>query len=276
MKLTLLVDLFFLVALVVGLCVLSTGTKRDKKTAGVVLVLLGALPLWDGAVMLAREYGRWEHGRVASAVVVGKVAADADEKPAKTGYRTRYERRRRVIDFFFTSKGHRFDDFLARLLLTGSLNGWRIQYRYACGTAGFCQPAEVVSREVWTDVRVGQPINVRFATAIPDPGRLDAARQWPTGVIKTAIGCVFGVLAGYLTGRLKVRQTFMSVPAVVTSVDPVTTGGGGWRIGFAYFSACGTACEGADVVYVTGIKLGDNCTAIYPAGQPLLGSLRLG
>jgi hypothetical protein len=79
-----------------------------------------------------------------------------------------------------------------------------------------------------------------------------------------------------LTGRLKSRQRFVTVSAVVTSVDPVTTGGGGWRIGFAYFSACGVACEGADVVYVPGLNSGDNCMATYPAGQPLLGSLRLG
>jgi hypothetical protein len=265
-----------LVFVLAGLYVLITGTKRDKKAIGLVFAFLAALPLWDGAVMLAREYGRWQDGRVAPAVLVGKVAADADEQSAKQGYRNRYARRRLLVEFLFTSDTYRFDDYLARLLLTGSLNGWRVQYRYPCGAAGFCERTDSVSRVVWTDVRIREAVKMRFATDIPDPGRLDADRQWPTGLIKIAIGSMLGLFAGYLTGRLKRRQRFVTVPAVVTSVDPVTTGGRGWRIGFAYFSACGVACESADVVYVPGLTPGDNCIAVYPAGQPLVGSLRLG
>ena len=254
---------------------LITGSKSDKKSVGLAFAFLATLALWDGTVLLAREYGRWQHGRVAPAVVVGKVAADADEKSAKPGYRNRYARTRLLIEFLLISNGHRFDDVLVRLLLTRSLDVWRVQYRYACGRSGFCDRTDLVSREVWTDLRIGQALNMRFATTIRDPGRLDPDRQWPAGVIKIAIGAILGLSAGYLTGRLKPRQKFVTVPAVVTSVDPVTTGGGGWRIGYAYFSACGVACESAEVVYVPGLKTGHDCMATYPAGQPALGSLRL-
>ena len=263
-----------LVFLLAGLYVLITGSRRDKKFIGSVFAFLAALPLWDGTVMLAREYGRWQHGLVTPAVLTGKVAADAEEKSPKPRYRNRYARRRLLIEFLLTSDGYRFDDYLARLLRTGTLNGWRVQYRYGCST-GFCEQTDFVSREVWTDVRVGQSVNMRSATDIRDAGRLDQDRQWPTGLIKVGIGGALAIFASYLTGRLKGRQKFVTVPAVVTSVEPVTTDGGGWRIGFAYFSACGMACESASVVYVPGIKTGDNCMATYPAGQPVLGSLRL-
>ena len=274
MELTSLLYAIPLAFLLAGLYALITGSKRDKKAIGFVFGFLAVLPLWDGTVMLAREYGRWQNGRVAPAMLVGKVAADTDEESPKHGYRNRYARRRLLVEFLLTSNAYRFDDYLARLLLTGSLNGWRVHYRYACGSGGFCERTDFVSREVWTDVRIGEPVNMRFATDIPDPGRLDQNRPWPIGVIKVAIGSMLGLFAGYLTGRLKGRQKFVTVPAVVTSVDPVTTGGGGWRIGFAYFSACGVDCEGADVVYAPGINPGDNCMVTYPAGQPLLGSFQ--
>ena len=264
-----------LVVLFAGLFALMTGNQREKRSIGLVFAFFAALPLWDGTVTLARERGRWQHGRVAPAVLVGKVAADADEKPQERSYRNRYARRRLLVDFLLTSDGYRFDDYLSRMLLTGSLNGWRVHYRYACGSGGFCEQTDFVTREVWADVRVGQPVNVRFATTISDRGRLDQHRQWPTGLIKVGIGGVLALFAGYLTGRFKRRQEFVTVPAVVTSVEPVTTGGG-WRIGFAYFSRSGVSCESVDVVYVPGIKPGDNCTATYPHGQPLLGSLRSG
>ena len=253
--------------------VLVTGSKRDKRFIGIVLAILAVLPLWDGVATLAREHGRWQDGRVASAVLIGRVAADADETPQKTGHRTRYERRRLLVDFLLTSDGYRFDDYMARLLLTGSLNGWRLHYRYACG-AGWCEQTDFVTREVWTGVRVGEQVNMRFAAALPDRGRLDSHRQWPTGVVKVGIACVLGLFAGYLTGRLKLRRKFVTVPAIVTTVDPVTSGGG-WRIGFAYLSTSGVAYESSDVVYVQGITPGDDCQATYPDGQPPLASLRL-
>ena len=275
MELTSLLSAIAIVFLLAGLYALITGSNKDKRAIGFLFAVLAALPLWDGTVMLARECGRWQHGRVAPAMLVGKVAADAEE-PQKTGYRNRYARRRLLVEFLLTSDAYRFDDYLARLLLTRSLNGWRVQYRYACGSAGFCERTDFVSREVWTDVRIGEAVNMRFATDIPDPGRLDQDPQWPTGLVKVAIGGMLALFASFLTGRLKGRQKFVTVPAVVTSVDPVTTGGGGWRIGFSYFSACGVACEGADVVYAPGINPGDDCMATYPAGQPSLGSLRVG
>jgi hypothetical protein len=164
-----------LVVALAGVFVLVTGSKRDKRFIGIVFAMLAVLPLWDGVATLAREHGRWQDGRVASAVLVGKVAADADETPQETGYRTRYERRRLLVDFLLTSDGYRFDDYMARLLLTGSLNGWRVRYRYACG-AGLCEQTDFVTREVWTGVRIGEQVNVRFATGLPDRGRLDQHR----------------------------------------------------------------------------------------------------
>jgi hypothetical protein len=45
------------------------------------------------------------------------------------------------------------------------------------------------------------------------------------------------------------------------------------RVGFAYFSTDGTAREGADEVYVVGVRPGDSCSAVYPENQPELGIL---
>lgn len=120
-------------------------------------------------------------------------------------------------------------------------------------------------------------MNVRVARDEDDRGRLDANPQWSMAIAKIAIGGALGLLAALLSGRLRLRpRTFVTVPAVVTAVEPITVGGKvQWRVSFAYFSADGTACENADEVYVSGVQPGDKCLAVYPADQPDCGILRL-
>jgi hypothetical protein len=252
-----------------------------KRTPGVgwafLLVIIAAFPLLDGGLLLFREYGRWQQGRVAPGVVVGKLSSTgADGSPTIGG--RRHWRASRSFPYVMTSDGFRLHDVLARMMLTGSPNAWIVEYRYPCASSGDCRQREAVSHALWSRIRVGQTVNVRSAKGQDDPGRLDDNPLWSTGLAKLAIGGTLGVLAGLVSGRLTLRRRrkYVTAPAVVTSVDPVTSGGEvHWRVGFAYVCPDGTACESTTVVYVSGLQPGDECIAVYPPSQPALATLRV-
>jgi hypothetical protein len=136
-----------------------------------------------------------------------------------------------------------------------------------------------VGHALWSDLQVGQTVNVRTANGQNGSGRLDGNPPWTTALARLAIGGTLALLAGVVSGRLtRRRRQFVTAPAVVTSVEPVVGGGGGghWRVGFAYLAPDGSARESEDEVYVSGVRPGDSCTAVYPPDRPDLGTLRLG
>jgi hypothetical protein len=97
-----------------------------------------------------------------------------------------------------------------------------------------------------------------------------------TALVKLAVGSLLGLLAAWLFGWLRrARPNYVTVPGVVTSVQPIPAGGKvHWRVGFAYFSADGIARESVDEVYVAGLQSGDSCTVVYPPDEPDIGTLR--
>ena len=241
-----------------------------------VLAIVAAFPLLDGGFLLAMEYGRWQQGRVAAGVVIGKLSSTGADGSRTIGG-SRHWRASRRLPTVVTANGFRFHDVLARMMVTGSPDAWILDYRYPCDSAGGCLRREGVSHALWSELRIGQSVNVRTAKGMNDSGRLDDNPQWSTALAKLAMGGMLGVLAGVVSGRLTLRRRkFITAPAVVTSVVPIPAGGKvHWRVAFAYFSADGTACESVDEVYVSGVQPGDTCTAVYPLEQPDLGTLRL-
>jgi hypothetical protein len=264
-------------AVMMGVLYAFISRKRTAaEGAAFVLAIVAAFPLLDGGLLLAREYGRAYQGRVAPGVIVEKLSTTG-EAGSRTIGRSRRWRRSRRFPTVVTSDGFLFHDVLARAILTGSTDAWVVDYRYPCDSAGACHQREFVSRAFWSELQVGRTVNVRSAKDQADRGRLDENPMWSTALAKLGIGGTLGVVAGLVSGRLtRRRRTYITVPAVVTAVHPVQAGGKvHWRVEFAYFAADGRACEGADEVYVPGVKAGDSCTAVYPSEQPDLGTLRL-
>jgi hypothetical protein len=263
--------------LLIGAYYVMIGRKRNPgEGAAFLLAIVAALPLLDGGLLLVREHGRWQQGRVASGVVVGKLSSTGADGSRTIGGRRRWRASRRM-PAVVTSKGFGIHDVLARLILTGSPDAWMVEYRYPCDSSGGCRQREVVSHALWSGLQIGQTVNVRTAKGQDDTGRLDENPQWNVALAKLAIGGTLGLLAALVSGRLaRRRPKFVTAPAVVTSVEPVTAGGKvHWRVGFAYLTAAGTPCESADEVYVSGLQPGDSCTAIYPPDHPDLGTLRV-
>jgi len=246
-----------------------------REGAAVVLVLVATLPLWDGGRVLAREYGRRQEGRVVAGVVVGKLSSTGEDGSRTIGTRRRW-RASRGMPTVVTSNGFQFHDVLARLAMTGSTDAWFVEYRYPCSSSRPCWQREEVSHALWSDLRIGQTVNVRTAKGQGGSGRLDGNPPWNTAVTKLAIGGTLAILAGFISGRMTRRRKYVTAPAVVTSVEAIGGGDDGhWRVGFAYLTKDGTACESADEVYVSGVHPGDQCTAVYPPDRPELGTLRL-
>ncbi len=255
---------------------ISRKTTRNESFA-FVLAIVALIPLWDGGLLLFREHGRSEQGRVAPGVVVGKLSSTG-ENGSRTIGGSRRSRTSRGVPALVTSHGFAYHDVLARMILTGSMDAWFIEYRYPCEASRGCFQREEVRYDLWSELRPGERVNVRTAKYQDDSGRLDGNPRWGTALAKVGIGGTLGLLAGVLSGRGKVRRRkFSAAAGVVTAVEPV--GGGDkvhWRVHFAYLSSDGIARESSDEVYVGGLQSGDDCTAVYPVEAPDLGTLRVG
>lgn len=255
------------------------GRKSTPREGLAFALALGAVvPLLNGGVLLYREQDRLQQGRMMPGVVTGKLSSTGENGSRTIGRRWVSRRgRRRQSPTVLTSKGFGFDDVVARVTVSGSSDAWFVEYRYACRASGTCWRREEVRHDLWSTLQVGQTVNVLTAKGQDDTGRLDANPQWSTAFAKVAIGGMLGLLAAVLSGRLAPRRRgLVTTPAVVTSVEPTTAGGKmHWRVRFAYLTADGTAHENVDEVYVPGVRLGDNCLAVYPPDQPNQGTLRL-
>lgn len=262
----------------VGMYYLMGRNRTRGQMAACALLAAAALPLLDGAFLLVREVGRFEDGRVSPGVVLGRLSTTGEDGTRTIGG-PRYTRvRRRSLPWLKTIDGFRYHDVLARVLLTGSKHAWVVEYRYPCAeVSGGCFQRDFVSHALWSRLREGQMVNVRTAKGLWDSGRLDENPMWGTAFAMLGPGGALVLAAAFASGRWTFRRRrFVTAPAVVTSVDPVEVGGKvQWRVGYAYFAADGTAHQRADEVYVPGLKPGDDCTAVYPADSPDLGTLHL-
>ena len=91
---------------------------------------------------------------------------------------------------------------------------------------------------------------------------------------KLAIGGIVALGAALASaGTTLRRREFLTVPAVITSIESVNAGGK--RVVFAYTAADGVTHESIDEVYAGNLRPGDDCLAVYPADRPHLGSLRV-
>jgi hypothetical protein len=258
----------------VGAYYVLVGRKvTDREVAALVLGLLAVLPLLDGGFLLVQEYDRWHEGHIANGVVAGKLSSTGAEGSRTIGGQ-RLSRPSHRTPEVVTSNDFALHDVVARVLLTGSREAWIVEYLYPCDSGRQCRRRESVRKALWSTLHVGQTVPV--VSAHNAPGRLDANPLWGTAVAKLAMGGVLGLLAGLLSGRLRrARPTYVTVPGVVTSVEPIPAGGKvHWRVGFAYFSADGIAYQSVDEVYVAGLQPRDTCTVVYPPDQPDLGTLR--
>jgi hypothetical protein len=109
-----------------------------------------------------------------------------------------------------------------------------------------------------------------------DSGRLDDNPQWKRAVVNVATAGALLLVAGFVSGHLKRRRPrYLTVPAVVTAIEPVRTHDiTRWKLTFAYFDSKGAAYEGADEVLVAAWKPGDEGLAVFPPDRPDLATFR--
>ena len=251
------------------------GRKRTKgEGAALMLLLLAAVPLASGGLALVRESDRWQQPRVVTGVIQEKLSSTGENGTRTIGGGRRWRAGRR-LPTVLTSNGFGIDDELARLILTGSTNAWVVEYTYPCRSArGACWQREFVSHGRWSELRTGERVNVLTLSSNGTRGRLENNPLLGTALVKLAIGVTLVAIAALISGRWpRRRERDVIVPGVVTSVERVAADGDVWRVGFAYFSGDGTAREGADEIYVSGVRPGDSCTVTYPENRPELGIL---
>jgi hypothetical protein len=262
------------VVLIAGFYFAVTGSLSRRGGLAFVVGIVAAVPLFDGGQLLLREYARAEDGVVMPGVVTDKLSSTGEAGSRTIGGSRRWRGRR--MPTVLTSNGFGFHDVLARVILTGSPNAWVVAYRYGCG-ARECYKRDFVDHQLWSELRVGQTINIRASKAEIGAVRLDQYPEGPTAIAKLGLGSILGIAAWLASGRFRFgRRRYVTAPAVVTAVDPVKDGDEvHWRVRFAYFVSDGRACESADEISVDSVKPGDDCIAVYPPEHPDLGTLRL-
>jgi hypothetical protein len=169
-------------------------TKRPGEGASIVLAVAAAFPLLHGGALVWKELDRWQYGRVETGVVIGKLSSTG-EAGTRTiaGYRfSRPSGRRRDVPDINTANGFRVDDVVTRVLLTGSRDAYFVEYRHRCESAAGCYQREEVRHAMWTQLAVGQTVDVRTIKGQPERARLDFNSPMSIALAKLALG---GVLA---------------------------------------------------------------------------------
>ena len=254
----------------------SMGAKPSRDGgAALLLLLLAAVPLVSGGIALLAECDRRLQPRVVAGVIGEKLSSTGEDGSRTIGGRRGWRAGGR-LPTVLTSNGFWIDDELARLMLTGSTNAWVVQYTYPCsGARGRCWQREFVSHALWSELRAGERVNVLTSSSDRTRGRVQNNPPLGTALVKLAIGATLVGVAAVTSGRWPRRRVrHFSVPAVVTSVERVGEDADVWRVGFMYFSGDGAAHEGADEVYVSGVRPGDSCSVIYPENDAERGILR--
>ena len=249
---------------------LYTGPSLTTRSAIALLIgMVAGFAAYDGMTLAIREYERTNEGVVISGVIVGKLSSTGADRSA----RIRAPRSRRS---FAPADGFAIHDELARLILTGSINAWVIDYRYGCVRAQGCSGRDFVPEDLWRRLSVGQTVNVRRSRGDSSSSRLDENSQWGPAMVDLAFAAMMFLVAAGVAGRLT-RQgpRYLTAPAVVTAVEPVKYRDvTRWRVRFAYFDPHGEPQESADEVVKNVWKPGDECVAVFPPEHPALASFR--
>lgn len=225
---------------------------------------------YDGTWLALDEYARARHGRVVSGIVLAKFSR-AEGMPRAI---TRRSGRR-----FTKPDGFRLHDGVERLVLTGSLLEWIVDYRYPCDRPDGCRGRDFVPESLWRRLSVGQPVNVRTSRDDARAARLDDHPRWAEVLVDLAFAGVLLIAAAGTSSRLRwprlPRPGYLTAPAVVTAVEEVThRDATQWRVRFAYFDPAGVAQESATEVSSSGWKPGDACVAVFSPQQPELAWVR--
>lgn len=251
---------------------LYTARPLTRGTIALMISIAAALAAYDGIVLAMREYGRAYDGVVTSGLVIDKLSSTGEDGTA----RVRASRSRRYRRSFRTTEGFAIHDELARVILTGSINAWVIDYRYGCARGPGCRGRDFVPEDLWRKLSVGQTVNVRRSHDETNSSRLDANVQWRVAAVDLAFAAALFIVAAGLSGRLTPRRArYLTAPAVVTAVEPVKYRDvTRWRVRFAYFDPKGEPQESTDEVVKNVWKPGDDCVAVFPPDQPALASFR--
>ena len=246
-----------------------------RATRGVLTVLItlfAAHAAFDGATLALREYERERAGHVTMGIVVNKLSSTGANGSVRIrGPRWRRSRR------FLTTAGYTLHDEIARIVLTGSLNDWVIEYRYACDAPYRCSGRDFVPEALWRRLHVDQNVNVRQARSEMRSARLDENPQRATAAVHLSLAALLLLVAAVVSGRLTGRpRGYLTAPAVVTAVEPITyfDDAKRWRLRFAYFDPYGAPQESVDEVATAGWKPGDACVAVFRPERPDIATFR--
>jgi hypothetical protein len=243
---------------------LLKGHQRTSYEAFGLLVLsvAGVLGLIDGFTLAVLEENRSRYGHVVTGIVEDLGTSDLSiptTSPLRFSEMGTYEQ-------------------ISRFLLTRSPEEYIVQYSYPCaGATGSCRVREQITRDLWTRLNIGQPVNVRQSIDETRTARLDQNPQRGLALVKVALACVLLGLAGLMSGRFTPfrRQKYIEVHGIVTSVRAIQYGDETrWKVHFAYFDDKGNAQESVDEVNDPSWKSGDDCRAVYRPRTPDLATLR--
>jgi hypothetical protein len=263
----------FLGPAAVGYGIYSGRFPRLGVVGGLLLGAAAALAAYDGVTLARREYAATHEGRLTPGVVLAQIDPAKVKKPWVPGRR----RLRLLLDLeALTIEGSRLHDVLGRLILTGSPNAWRIDYRYECERPRGCYGRDIVPKALWLRLLPGQHINVRRPIGEIDSSRLDDNPQSARAMADLAVAAALLLAAGAVSGQLTRRQPrYLMVPAVVTAIDPRRVGEEPtWQITFAYLDAKGATHEATDEVVVAKWAPGDEGLAVFPPNSPDLATFR--
>jgi len=195
------------------------GRLKSGVLSALVISAFAILAAYDGAMLAAREYARAHDGQVTAGIVLSKTSATGLERTeGNPGRRWRHP------SLGPLAEGFRPHDMLGRLVLTGSLRAWMMEYKDDCERPQGCFGRDFVPEARWRQLYAGQPVSVCRPRREIDSSRLEDNSQWKTVVVNIASAGALLFIAGLAPGHLKRRgPRYLTAPAVVTAVEPVRT-----------------------------------------------------
>lgn len=258
----------------IGYWIFARPSRRfgGRTTGALALAGAGAFALIDGFSLAVIEESRARYGVVVSGVVEERLSTTGELGTRTIGGRNRFGRGPTVRTTGFDAY-----QTVSRALLTGSFDGWVIDYRYPCSVAGGrCREREFVSHDLWLRLEAGHTVNVRQSKDETRTARLDENPQRGLALVKAAMACVLLTIALWTSGRLKIFHgpKYIQADAIVTSVEPVKYGDEvRWKVHFAYFDVKGHAQDSVDEVNDPTWRSGDECYAVYRPQAPDVATL---
>ena len=261
---------------VVAYKIIGGGRPLTRSLPALLCALVGFLTFYQGFDLARREADRVRYGRGTQGIVIEKLGSgeveqlQALERQRSAGQS--FGRRPRRLSLP-VGEGYALQQQLVRWIATGSPRAWMIAYRYDCN-APPCSGRDVVTEAMWSELQIGQAVNVREIVGEPHTAGLEDNSKWALAVTEMGLGAVWLLGARLLSGPLR-RREWITAPAVVLRVEPVTyPDGTRWRIHFAYFDRRSQAQESADEVSANTWKAGDDCLAVFQPQAPDLATLR--